>query len=490
MTTLLSSPAGAGHRSPSRWWILAVLSLAQLMVVLDSTIVNIALPRAQAALGFSSDDRQWVVTAYALSFGGLLLLGGRISDRWGQKRVLIIGLFGFAAASAVGGAAGTFGVLISARAAQGAFGALLAPAALSLLTIVFHEPAERTRAFGVFGSVSGTGAAVGLLLGGALTEYWSWAWCLWVNVPLAAIAIIGAIFLIPATAGSPRVKLDIPGTVTVVAGTVLLVLGFTRANSSGWSAASTITLLATGLAALLLFVSIQRRVKHPLLPLRIVLDRYRGGSLLGVALSALGIFAVFLFLTFYLQTTKGFTPLVTGVAFLPMIGAITFVSIAIAPPLLRRHGPRIPISLGALFGAAGLFWLSTLTTSSGYATVVLPALIMLGLGMGLVFGAGFNSATAGVRPDDAGVASALANAGQQIFGALGTALLSTFAVQATSAAAQRGAAIAAVAGYDRAFLVAAIVFLGAAVLTGLLIPRAATSHEAVENADHSASARA
>ncbi len=466
-----SDTASAPTRRSGRSWVLAVLSLAQLIVILDSTIVNIALPRAQEALGFTSGQRQWVVTAYALSFGGLLLLGGRISDKWGQKRTLVIGLSGFAAASAVGGAAGTLTVLIAARAAQGAFGAILAPAALSLLTIVFREPAERTRAFGIFGSVSGAGAAVGLLLGGALTEYWSWSWCLWVNVPLAAIAIAGALTLVPTTPGSQRVILDVPGTAAVVTGTVLLVLGFTEAETSGWKAESTVLFLAGGVAALVVFMFLQQRVAHPLLPLRIVLDRRRGGSLLGVALSALGMFSVFLFLTFYLQETKDFTPLATGVAFLPMIGAITLMSIAVAPPLLRRFGPRVPIALGSLMGSGGLFWLSTLTTTSSYAATALPALIVLGAGMGLVFGAGFNSATAGVRPDDAGVASALANAGQQIFGALGAALLSTIALQTSASAAHPGRAAAAVAGYDRAFLVAAIVFLAAAIATTLLIPR-------------------
>ncbi|GAA1130598.1 MFS transporter [Arthrobacter flavus] len=455
----------------SKWWVLAVLSLAQLIVVLDSTIVNIALPRAQEALGFSSADRQWVVSAYALSFGGLLLLGGRISDRWGQKRTLVIGLIGFASASFVGGAASSLAMLVAARAAQGAFGAVLAPAALSLLTIVFREPADRTRAFGVFGSVSGAGAAVGLLLGGALTEYWSWAWCLWVNVPLAAIAVVGAVILVPKTTGSSHVVLDIPGAVAVVAGTVLLVLGFTQAETSGWAAGSTIALLASGIVSLGVFILIQRRGTHPLLPLRVVMNRYRGGSLLGVSLSAIGMFSVFLFLTFYLQDTMGFTPLVTGLAFLPMILGITVMSIAVAPPLLRRFGPRVPIAAGSLLGGAGLLWLSSLSPESSYATTVLPALVVLGIGMGLIFGAGFNSATAGVHLEDAGVASALANAGQQIFGALGAASLSTIALQASTSAGNLGRAAAAVAGYDRAFLVAAMVFFVATIATAVLIPK-------------------
>ncbi len=288
-------PDRARTSGPSgRWWALAVLSLCQLIVILDSTIVNIALPQAQAELGFTPGQRQWVVTAYALTFGGLLLLGGRVSDKWGQKRALLIGLAGFAVASAAGGAAPTFGVLVAARAVQGGFGALLAPAALSLLTIVFTRPADRAKAFGIFGSVSGAGAAAGLLLGGALTEYWSWTWCLWVNVPLAAIAVTGVITLVPATPGRDRVVLGVAGTIAVVAGTGLLVLGFSTAQTAGWSAASTIALLVARWAALGLFVLLQRRVAHPLLPLRIVVERRRGGSLLGVSLSGIGMFAVFL----------------------------------------------------------------------------------------------------------------------------------------------------------------------------------------------------
>src|SRR6478736_9693275 len=266
-----------------RWWILGVVGLAQLMVVLDATIVNIALPSAQRALGFSNTDRQWVVTAYALAFGGLLLLGGRLSDLFGRRRMLIIGLVGFGAASALGGAATSFAVLVIGRGAQGAFGALLAPAALSTLTVTFTDPAGRGRAFGVYGAIAGAGGAVGLLLGGVLTEYLSWRWCLYVNVILAAIAVAGAVRLLASQPRDPGVRIDWPGTV------------LSEAATKSWSAPETIVLLVAGVVLLAAFVLVEQRVAHPLLPLRIVLNRFRGGAYLAIGLSSIGVFGIFLF---------------------------------------------------------------------------------------------------------------------------------------------------------------------------------------------------
>src|ERR1700758_491428 len=293
--------AGVAAGPARRWWVLGVVGLAQLMVVLDATIVNIALPSAQRALGFSNTDRQWVVTAYALAFGGLLLLGGRLSDLVGRRRMLIIGLIGFAAASALGGAATSFAVLVIGRGAQGAFGALLAPAALSTLTVTFTNPAERGRAFGVYGAIAGAGGAVGLLLGGVLTEYLSWRWCLYVNVILAAVAVAGAVRLLASYPRDPDVHIDPAGTILVVAGLVSLVYGLSEAETKGWGAPITIALLVAGVVLLAVFVLVERRVPHPLLPLRLVLDRFRGGSYLAIGLSAIGLFGVFLFLTSYLQ---------------------------------------------------------------------------------------------------------------------------------------------------------------------------------------------
>src|SRR5580704_3812033 len=250
---VISRPAGAAAGPGRRWWILGVVGLAQLMVVLDATIVNIALPSAQRALAFSNADRQWVVTAYSLAFGGLLLLGGRLSDLVGRRRMLIIGLVGFAAASALGGAATGFTTLVIARGAQGAFGAMLAPAALSTLTVTFTDPAERGRAFGVYGAIAGAGGAVGLLLGGVLTEYLSWRWCLSVNVVLAVVAVAGAVRLLARQPRDPDVHIDWPGTVLVGAGLVAVVYGFSEAETKSWGAPETLGLLAAGVVLLAAF---------------------------------------------------------------------------------------------------------------------------------------------------------------------------------------------------------------------------------------------
>jgi EmrB/QacA subfamily drug resistance transporter len=459
-----------------RWWTLAALGLAQLMVVLDATIVNIALPSAQADLGFDDADRQWVVTAYALAFGGLLLLGGRLADMFGRRRTLLVGLIGFALASALGGAATGFGTLVAARAVQGVFGAVLAPSALSLLTITFSDPKERGKAFGIFGAIAGAGAAIGLLLGGVLTEYASWRWCLYVNIPIALLAGAGAVLFVRKVAPATGVHLDIPGVVTAVLGLGGLVYAFARAETDGWGDPVTVTLIVVSALLLVGFVLLQARVAHPLLPLRVVLDRRRGGAYLAITLAAIGMFAVFLFLTYYLQQTKGFSPLKSGVAFLPFVAGILTSSTVVVPRLLPRIGPRFIIATGQLLGMAGLLYLWRLEATSGYLGHVLPALFVMGLGMGLIFASCFNTATSGTRPADAGVASALVNTGQQVGGALGTALLNTIAATVTASyvtAHQQSASVladAAVAGETRAFLVSAGVFALGAVVSLLVFP--------------------
>jgi EmrB/QacA subfamily drug resistance transporter len=459
-----------------RWWTLAALGLAQLMVVLDATIVNIALPSAQADLGFDDADRQWVVTAYALAFGGLLLLGGRLADMFGRRRTLLVGLVGFALASALGGAATGFGTLVAARAVQGVFGAVLAPSALSLLTITFSDPKERGKAFGIFGAIAGAGAAIGLLLGGVLTEYASWRWCLYVNIPIALLAGAGAVLFVRKVAPAGGVHLDIPGVVTAVLGLGGLVYAFARAETDGWGDPVTVTLIVVSALLLVGFVLLQARVAHPLLPLRVVLDRRRGGAYVAITLAAIGMFAVFLFLTYYLQQTKGFSPLTSGVAFLPFVAGILTSSTVVVPRLLPKIGPRFIIATGQLLGMAGLLYLWRLEATSGYLGHVLPALFVMGLGMGLIFASCFNTATSGTRPADAGVASALVNTGQQVGGALGTALLNTIAATVTASyvtAHQQSASVladAAVAGETRAFLVSAGVFALGAVVSLLVFP--------------------
>jgi EmrB/QacA subfamily drug resistance transporter len=458
-----------------RWLILAVLSVAQLMVVLDATVVNIALPSAQQALHFSDSSRQWVVTAYTLGFGSFLLLGGRLADLFGRKRTLITGLAGFAIASAVGGTAQSFTPLIAARAVQGIFAALLAPAALSLLTTTFTDPQERGKAFGIFGAISGTGAGIGLLLGGVLTEYLSWRWCLYVNLIFAAVAGTGALLLLAKHVRSGKPRLDIPGTLAASAGLFALVYGFSEADRNGWSASSTLGFLAAGVVLLAVFVLIQHRAAHPLLPLRIVLDRNRGGSYLAMLIAAIGMFGVFLFLTYYLQQTLGYSPVKSGFAYLPMIGAVVATSTTASTVLLPRVGPRLLVLPGMLLAAAGMVVLAQLGVHSTYTAHVLPALIPLGVGLGLIFAPAMSTATLGVDPRDAGVASATVNTAQQVGGSLGTALLNTIATTATSsfvagtAAAPAIAAEAAVHGYTTAFWWAAAIFAAGAVICGLLL---------------------
>jgi EmrB/QacA subfamily drug resistance transporter len=474
-TTAGPGPARDHPDHSHRWWILIVLGLAQLMVILDATIVNIALPSAQRDLGFSDDSRQWVVTAYALAFGGLLLLGGRVADLVGPKRTLLAGLLGFGAASAVGGAAGSLRMLLAARAAQGLFGALLAPAVLSLLTTTFTEARERNRAFGVYGAIGGAGGAAGLLLGGVLTEYLDWRWCLYVNLFLAAVTLAGAATLIRPAPVDERPRLDLPGTVTASAGLFAVVYGLANAQTHSWSDAGTWAVLTAGVALLAVFAALQARVSHPLLPPRVILDRNRGGSFLAVFVIGVGIFGIFLFLTYYLQQTLGFSPVRAGLAFLPVIGGVVVCATTATMTLLPRFGPRPLVGVGMLVAAAGLLWLSALDVDSGYATDVLPPMIVSGLGLGLAIAPATRVAVTGLNPHDAGVGSAAVNTAQQIGGSIGIALLSTVAASAgrrdirgkqlTPAAI----AHAAVHSYTTAFTWAAVIFAVGAVLCALLL---------------------
>jgi EmrB/QacA subfamily drug resistance transporter len=468
---------------PRRWAILVLLGTAQLMVVLDATIVNIALPSAQTALHFSDGSRQWVITAYALAFGSLLLFGGRIGDLFGRKLTFVAGLIGFAVASALGGAAESFGVLVAARALQGAFGALLAPSALSLLTTTFTSADERGKAFGIYGAIAAGGGAVGLLLGGVLTEYLSWRWSLYVNLAFAIPAAIGALALLHNQAHAATARIDLPGTLTASGGLFALVYGFSNAETHGWGAASTIAFLAAGVALLAAFVAIQRRAEHPLLPLRVVLDRNRGGSYLAVGIVGAGMFGVFLFLTYYLQQTLGFSPIKTGLAFLPMIGMVMVTATTATTRLLPRTGPRPLLTVGMVLSAAGMVLLAQLGVDSTYAAHVLPGLLVSGAGLGLVMAPAMNTATLGVDAADAGVASATVNTMQQIGGSMGTALLSTLASSAAASYLTGKppdaslAAQAAVHGYTTAFWWSAGIFAIGAIVCGLLLRGGAPRYE-------------
>lgn len=485
MTTLLADGIATPTRGVStdtdnphharRWWILAVLAIAQLMVVLDSTVVNIALPTAQNALHFSNGDRQWIVTAYSLAFGSLLLIGGRLADLVGRKRVFLVGLAGFAIASAIGGAANGFTMLVVARAVQGGFAALLAPAALALLTTTFVEAKERAKAFGIYGAVAGAGAAVGLLMGGVLTEYASWRWTLYVNLIFAAAALAGGATLLRDRRADTRPRLDWPGTVTVSAGLFSVVYGFSHAATAGWGNSVTIGFLVAAVALLAAFVFIQTRAVQPLLPLRVILDRNRGGAFFAMFAAAAGMFGVFLFLTYYLQGTQHYTAVQTGVAFLPMVGVLIVVSAVVTTALSTRVSPKILIPVGMLFAAAGMWVLTGLSISSSYVSHVLPSTLLVGVGLGAVFATGMSLATLGVESDDAGVASATVNTMQQVGGSVGTALLNTLAASAAAAfvathlSGSGVAQLAAVHSYVVAFWWSAGIFLAGALITALLL---------------------
>ncbi|CAL2057744.1 MFS transporter [Streptomyces sp. TR1341] len=423
----IAAPSGDANR----WKALVFIALAQLMVVLDSTIVNIALPSAQKDLGISDGNRQWVVTAYALAFGGLLLFGGRIADKWGRRRAFLTGLTGFALASALGGLAVSGPMMFGARALQGVFGALLAPAALSLLAVMFTDAKERAKAFGIYGAIAGGGGAVGLILGGFLTEYLDWRWTFFVNVPFAVVAALGATLVIrEPEGGRNRAPLDIPGVLLSTLGLVALVYGFTRAESNGWGDALTISMFVASAVLLLSFVLVESRVKAPLLPLRVVRDRNRGGIYLSLGLAIIGMFGLFLFLTYYLQIVQGYSPVKTGFAFLPMVAGMITGSTQIGARLMTRVRARFLMGPGFLVAGLGMLLLTQLEIGSSYTTLLLPAMVLLGLGMGTAFMPAMSLATTGVEPRDAGVASAMVNTSQQVGGAIGTALLNTIAASA------------------------------------------------------------
>jgi len=467
-----------------RWAILAILGLAQLMVVLDATIVNIALPSAQRALHFSNDNRQWIVTAYSLAFGSLLLLGGKISDLFGRKWTFIGGMAGFALASAVGGASQSFIMLAAARACQGAFGAILAPAALSLLTTTFTETDERNKAFGVYGAIAGSGASIGLLLGGVLTQTLNWRFSMYVNDVIAVFALSGAVVLLHNIPNPDKPKIDFPGAVAVSLGLFALVFGFNRAQIDGWTAGITLVSLAAGVVLLVGFALLETRIAHPLLPMRVVANRNRAASFLGMLLPAAAMFGVFLFLTYYLQDNRGYSPIKSGLAFLPLTAIIMVTAVTVSTVLLARVGPKLLVTSGMVLAAIGMVLFTRIGVTTSFVWPILPGELVMGMGLGFIFATAMNSATIGVEPSDAGVASALVNAAQQVGGALGTALLSTIAASAASSfIASHSASVHSAAGkalladrssihgYTTTFWISAMIFVVGAGLSALLYER-------------------
>jgi len=473
--------AGPGDRR--RWLILGVIGLAQLMVVLDVTVMNIALPSAQRALHFTTADRQWVVTAYTLAFGSLLLLGGRLADLLGRKVTFLTGLLGFAGVSAIGGASVNFGMLITARACQGAFGALLVPSALSLLTTTFTEPKERGKAFGIYGAIAAAGGAIGLLLGGALTEYLSWRWTLYVNLIFAGAAFIGGAILLTRQSSQVKPKLDIPGVLLVSSALFCLVYGFSNAATHGWHTPSTWGFLVAGVALLVVFAIWQGRAASPLLPPRIVLDRNRGGAYASMLIASSGMFGVFLFLTYYLQQTLAYSPVVTGFAILPIAGGIAVAANLSTIVLMPRIGPKPLVATGFVVAAGAMTWFAQLGPHTGYVDGVLGPIILTGAGLGMVIAPSINTGTFGVAPRDAGVASATVTVGQQLGASIGTSLLNTIFASAVASyltlhvasarligrQALLGQALAH--GYDVAFWWVAGIFAGGAIVGGLLFRR-------------------
>jgi EmrB/QacA subfamily drug resistance transporter len=471
----MSSPPVSAHAR--RWWTLSVLSIASLMLTLDSTVINIAMPQAQHDLGFSTANRQWLITAYTLAFGSLLLLGGRLSDLWGRRVSLYVGLSGFAIASAAGGAAHSFTVLVGARALQGVFGALLAPAALATLTTTFEGPRERAQAFSYYGAVTGSGAAIGLLLGGALTQWASWRWCLFINLFFAAFALVGVALFVRDGRGERHTHLDVLGTVLGSGGLFFVVYGLSHAVTSSWSDSATWGSLVIGGLLLVAFTRWQQRSAHPLLPLRLLVNRVRGGSLVALFITNFGLFGISLFLVYYLQAVLGYSPLRTGVDFLPMVIALAFSAFIASARLLAKVGPRPLVPTGMILAMMGIILFTRLAPTTDYLESVLPGLVLTGLGLGLIFSPAVASATAGVSDVDAGAASALVNTTSQIGGSVGAALLNTIAVSATSKALHAvsptptiyQSAVATLHGYAVAFWWAAGFFgVGAVIAFGLL----------------------
>lgn len=425
--------SSTSHPNPRRWVALLFISIAQLMVFLDSAVMNIALPSAQNSLHFSDNGRQWVITAYGLAFGGLLILGGRLGDLLGRKRTFTIGLVGFALASALGGAAGNLGTLLVARAGQGVFGALLAPAALALISLTFTDARERAKAFGIYGAIATAGGVLGLLLGGVLTQCLNWRWSMFVNIPIAVIGIIGAITVVHDIPNEEKhSRIDVPGAILATLGLVALVFGFSEAESRGWDSGLTLAMLVAGVVLLLAFLAVQGKLESPLLPLHVLTERNRAGAYLSVGFAVMSMFGMFLFLSYYLQLIKGYTPVMAGLAFVPLGAAQAIGSMVIGTRLSARMRPGLLMGGGYLVTAVGVLLLALLRADSSYGLLAV-AEIIIGLGIGTAFMPAMSLGTHGVAPQDAGIASAMVGTSQQVGGSVGTALLNTVAASSTTA---------------------------------------------------------
>jgi EmrB/QacA subfamily drug resistance transporter len=458
---------------------LVVICAAQLMIVLDATIVNVALPTIHRSLHFSTANLEWLITAYSLTFGGLLLFGGRTGDLYGKRRMFMIGIAIFAIASLLGGLAQNEVWLIVTRGLQGVGGAIAAPTALSLIATNFPEGPQRNRAMGVYAAMSGAGGAVGLLLGGILTDLVSWRWIFFVNVPIGALVL----FLAPRSLNESETTsghLDVPGAVTVTGGMLSLVYGISNASSHSWGSVGTVVPLCVAVVLLGLFGFSESRTKEPLMPLKIFANRNRSGAYALMFCIGTAVFSMFFFLTQFLQNVLGWSPIKTGLGFLPMTAGI-IVAAGVASRLIGTIGIRVPLLIGPAGATVGLAWLSRITVSSGYLDLLAPLLI-ISLSMGLVFVPLTVTAVAGVKPQETGLASALLNTNQQVGGALGLSVLATIAIDATKSKVQSlvsaahghltatTTAIATTHGYTTAFTVASGIAL-AGLLVSILVIR-------------------
>jgi EmrB/QacA subfamily drug resistance transporter len=457
---------------PSRkGFALALLALTQFVIVLDASIVNVALPSIGKALDFSQDNLSWVVNAYTLFFGGFLLLGGRMADLLGRRTIFMTGLVLFAVASLLGGLAQSDTWLIIARAAQGLGAALISPAALSLVTTIFTEGAERNRALGVWGAVAGSGGAAGVLLGGMLTEWAGWEWVLFVNVPIGIAAAALAPRILPESRHEGRRVFDVAGGVLVTAGLALLVFAIVDAPKYGWGSLHTLGIGAIALALLAAFLGVESRSKHPLMPFSIFrLRTLRGANVVGL-LIGMSLFSMFFFISLYLQQVLGFSALKTGLSYLPLAFAIIFAAGA-ASQLVTRLGYKAPLTAGMVMIAGALVWFSQVSAGGGYLSDVLFPSILVGVGLGFAFVPVTIAAVAGTRPDEAGLASGLINTSQQVGGALGLAILAALANSRTAdviTGGEHNHTVALTQGFQLAFLVGAGFALVGAVLSALLI---------------------
>ena len=464
----------ASEAKDRRWLALVLLAAAQFVVVLDASIVNVALPSIGSALDFSQDDLSWVVNAYVLTFGGFLLLGGRMADLLGRRRLFMAGLVLFALASLAGGLAQTEGALIAARAVQGLGAALLSPAALSILTTTFTEGAERNKALGVWGAVAGSGGAAGVLLGGMLTEWAGWEWVLWVNVPIGiAAAAIAPVLIAESRADADGRRFDALGALSVTAGLSAMVYAFVDANQAGWGSTQTIGLLALAAVLIGAFVAIELRSRQPLVPFRIFRSRTLTGANVAGLLLGMSLFSMFFFVSLYMQQVLGYDALDAGLAYLPL--AITIIiSAGVASTLATRIGFKPVLIVGMLLVAGGLVWFAQVSVDGGYLTDILGPELLAAAGLGFAFVPVTIAAVAGVSDQDSGLASGLINTSQQVGGALGLAILAAVANAAGTATPHT-----LTEGFQNAFLVGAGIAVLGAVLAAVLI-RGADAQELAE----------